>query len=408
MSNDIVGVDSEKSVEEPRSVLDLLLAISSRKRFIMGAAILGILVASALALVIPPTYTAVAVIMPPQQPSSAVTAALLGQLGGAAGLAGQSLGIKNPIDVYVGILSSRSVANELISQFRLQELYKKRNLTDTRKRLASVTSFNSAKYSLIQISVTDRDPKRAADLANAYVDRLQVQTGRLAVTEASQRRLFFERQVEAEKRNLADAEAAMKKTQEQKGIYQVSSQVEAIIRSMAQMRAEIAAREVNLQRLKAGATIQNPEVQLQEIELSALRMQLKDLEASSAKKNTGDPFMPTAMVPEAGLEYARRLRELKYRESLFEMLAKQYEMARIDEAKEAPVIQIVDQASPPDKKDGFSLGVYAALGGMLGGILAVFVALLGYATRDPQRSRKLAELKHSIWFHNKAEAKSNV
>jgi tyrosine-protein kinase Etk/Wzc len=386
--------------EEGISFLDLLLILAARKGLILGLTLLGGVIAAVIAFLTPPTYTATAVIMPPQQQSS-TAAALLGQIGGVAGLASQSLGIKNPADPYVGILSSRTVADELIARFKLQGIYKKKNLTDTRKKLSSRTSFNSAKYSLIQISVDDQDPKRAADLANAYVDRLQEQNRRLAVTEASQRRLFFERQVEEEKEHLVEAESAFKKMQEQRGIFQVSSQVEAVIRSMAQMRAEVAAREVNLQRLKAGATTQNPEVLRQEIELKELHSQLQQLEASSTKRSQGDPLMPTTMVPEAGLEYARRLREVKYRETLFELLAKQYEIARVDEAKEAPIIQVVDQAVIPDRKTAPSYGIYMIAGILLGGILGLIAAIVGHVSDDPIRSEKLQILRSSLWTNRK-------
>jgi tyrosine-protein kinase Etk/Wzc len=381
-------------------ILDLLLILSARKWLITLSVFACGLLSMALAFLIPPTYTATAVIMPPQQQSSSAMA-LLGQLGGVANVTGQSLGLKNPSDPYVGILSSRTIADELIVQFRLKDVYKQKYLTDTRKKLASLTNFNSAKSSLIQISVVDRDPQRAADLANAYVDRLQEQNRRLAVTEASQRRLFFERQLEAEKDLLADAERALKKTQEQKGIFQVNSQMEVMIRSMAQMRAEIAAREVGLQRLKAGATKQNPEVLRQEIELNALRSQLKGLEANNAKKSVGDPFMPATMLPAAGLEYAQRLRELKYRESLFDILAKQYEVARIDEAKEAPVVQVVDRAIPPDKKTAPSRSVYAISGAFLGGVLAVLAIFMEYTSRNPSSAVKWSALKRSLWKHGK-------
>jgi tyrosine-protein kinase Etk/Wzc len=386
--------------EDGVNILDLLLIITARKRLVLGLTLLGGIIAAVIAFVVPPTYTATAVIMPPQQQSSSA-AALLGQLGGIAGLASQSLGIKNPSDPYVGILNSQTVADELIKQFKLRDVYKKENLTDTRKKLASRTSFNAAKYSLIQISVEDRDPKRAADIANAYVDRLQEQNSRLAVTEASQRRLFFERQVEVEKNNLAEAEAAFKKMQEQKGIFQVSSQVEAVIRSMAQLRAEVATREVNLQRLKAGATTQNPEVLRQEIELKEMRAQLQEMEASSTKRSHGDPLMPTTMVPEAGLEYTRRLREVKYRETLYELLAKQYEAARIDEAKESPMIQIVDRALTPDKRSAPKRSIYIILGLILGAILGVMAASLCYAARGPQNARKIAALKESLAISRK-------
>jgi tyrosine-protein kinase Etk/Wzc len=401
---DIV-VDKEPLAEfdspgEP-NILDLLIILISKKYRIIGTAILGGLLAAVLAFLRPPIYTASAIIMPPVQQSSSLTA-LLGQLGSTSNLASSGVGIKNPTDLYIGILSSRTVSDELISQFGLQKVYGAQKLSDVRKILASATHFDSSKYSLIQISVDDRDPKRAAALANAYVEKLQGQSSRLAVTEASQRRLFFERQVEAEKDHLAKAETALKKTQEQKGIYQVGSQVEAVIRSMAQMRAEISAREVSLQRLKAGATKQNPEVLRQEIELTAMRKQLKNLESSTAKKSTGDPFLPTTMVPSAGLEYTQRLREVKYRESLFEILAKQYELARIDEAKEAPLVQIVDHAIPPDRRSAPSRRLYVIVGVMLGGVLGLIWGLLGYIVQDPKNSQKVSALKQSLWKRQKA------
>jgi tyrosine-protein kinase Etk/Wzc len=377
---------------EDVSILDLFLILAAKKKFIITLTILGGLFATLIAFLIPPTYTATAAILPPQQQSS-ITSSLIGQLGGMASLAGQSLGIKNPADIYIGILQSRTIADKLIEQFGLQKIYKKKTLVDVRKKLASRTGIDSPKSSLILVSVEDRDPKRAADLANAYIEQLQIQNSRLAVTESSQRRLFFERQMEEEKNRLAEAEVVFKKFQEQKGLIQVSSQVEAVIRSMAQMRAEAAAREIALQRLKAGATMQNPEVLRQEIELTALRNQLRQLEEKSAKRNQGDPLLPTAMVPEAGLEYARRLREVKYHETLFELLAKQYELAKIDEAKESPVIQVVDAAIPPDKKSAPQRTFYAIAGVIFGGILGILIVLGCHAAGSPINSGKVTALR---------------
>jgi uncharacterized protein involved in exopolysaccharide biosynthesis len=152
-----------------------------------------------------------------------------------------------------------------------------------------------------------------------------------------------------------------------------------------------------MQRLKAGATTQNPEVQRQEIELQALRSQLNELEAGSASKRIGNPLMPTTMVPAAGLEYARRLRELKYHEALFELLTEQYEAARIDEAKDSPIIQVVDQAIPPEKKTAPRRSLYIIIGIFLGGILGLIAAFVGYMAKDPARADKIAALKASLW-----------
>ena len=382
---------------EPRgtTLLDLLIVLAERKRVILLSLLVFGIGATVIALVTPPTFTATAVIMPPQQQSS-TAAALLGQLGGIAGMAGQSLGIKNPSDIYIGILSSRTVMDKLVTQHSLKDVYDVETLTDARRKLSKYSSFNAAKYSMIHISVEDRDPRRAADLANAYVKCLQEQNSRLAVSEAAQRRLFFERELDKEKALLVEAETAMQKMQEQKGLFQVSSQVSAVIQSMAQLRAEIVAREVALERLKAGATGQNPEVQGQKIEIEALRAQMKELEAKSTRDGS-NPFMPTSMVPAAALDYARRLREVRYHEALYELLARQYEVARIDEARESPVIQVVDQAVPPEKKSAPRRSYYLIIGLFLGAVVGMVLALGLQAAEDESVSRKIDAIRKSIF-----------
>ena len=377
------------------SLLDLLIVLAERKLVILLSTLIFGVAATVIALVTPPMFTATAVILPPQQASSSA-AALLGQLGGIAGVAGQSLGIKNPSDIYIGILSSRTVMDKLVRQHSLKDVYDVETLTDARRKLSKYSSFNAAKYSMIHISVEDRDPRRAADLANAYVECLQEQNSRLAVSEAAQRRLFFERELDKEKALLVEAETAMQKMQEQKGLFQVSSQVSAVIQSMAQLRAEIVAREVALERLKAGATGQNPEVQGQKIEIEALRAQMKELEAKSTRDGS-NPFMPTSMVPAAALDYARRLREVRYHEALYELLARQYEVARIDEARESPVIQVVDQAVPPEKKSAPRRSYYLIIGLFLGAVVGMVLALGLQAAEDESVSRKIDAIRKSIF-----------
>ena len=377
------------------SLLDLLIVLAERKLVILLSTLIFGVAATVIALVTPPMFTATAVILPPQQASSSA-AALLGQLGGIAGVAGQSLGIKNPSDIYIGILSSRTVMDKLVTQHSLKDVYDVETLTDARRKLSKYSSFNAAKYSMIHISVEDRDPRRAADLANAYVKCLQEQNSRLAVSEAAQRRLFFERELDKEKALLVEAETAMQKMQEQKGLFQVSSQVSAVIQSMAQLRAEIVAREVALERLKAGATGQNPEVQGQKIEIEALRAQMKELEAKSTRDGS-NPLMPTSMVPAAALDYARRLREVRYHEALYELLARQYEVARIDEARESPVIQVVDQAVPPEKKSAPRRSYYLIIGLFLGAVVGMVLALGLQAAEDESVSRKIDAIRKSIF-----------
>ena len=328
----------------------LFALLAGRKRFLLAVTLAGGVAAAIISLFIPNTYTATALILPPTKPQS-LSSALAG-LGGMASVLAPTLGLKDPSDMYIGILKSRSVADDIIKNFHLQQVYDEKSKENTRRELTTRASFIAGKDSLIQISVEDREPKRAADLANAYIAELNMQNDRLAITESAQRRLLYEREVENEKNSLAKAEDVLRETQQKTGIVEVSSQAQVIIASIAQLRAEIAMREVALQRLRAGATSQNPEVMGQETELASLRGQLSRLERGGSSQRSGDPLIPVANVPKAGLDYLRALREVKYHEALFEVLSKQYEAARIDEAKESPVIQVVDYAIPPEKKSG--------------------------------------------------------
>lgn len=351
------------------SLIGLLEILRERKWLVLLCLVGGALVSATIALLLPVKYTATAVIMPPQQAQSAASS-LLGQLGPIAGLAGRDLGLKSPSDLYVGVAKSRTIQDALIRRFDLKKLYRSQTLVEARKKLSSYTSFETGKDTLIRISVEDRDPQRAAEMANAYVEELYTQNSRLALTDAAQRRQFFQRRLDTEKDALATAEASLKASQERTGLL-AATQVEGTMRALGQLGGEIAGREVALQRLQAGATPDNPEVVRLQAELRGLQMQMQKLR--SASPGPGSPFIPTAEVPERSLEHLRRIRELKYHETLYEILAKQYEAARIDEAKEAPALQVVDYAIAPDQKSWPPRALYT-----LTGTLASFAASILY------------------------------
>jgi uncharacterized protein involved in exopolysaccharide biosynthesis len=392
---DAIPTQPEPWAEEPpgRSLLDLLVALAERKWFILSMTLAGALVMTVIAFLLPPMYTATASIMPPQQQQSAASA-LLGQLGPIVG--GGALGIKTPADIYVAILGSRTIADDLIQSFSLRQLYGVPTVFDARKVLAKRSRISGGRDPLIKVAVEDRDPKRAAALANAYLEELSRQNGRLALTESAQRRLFFERQLEAQKKSLADAEVALKATQERTGVLQVTAQVESVIGNMARLRAGIAIREVALSSLESAATPQNPEVVRQQAELGALRQQLQKLETSGDPGGHGDTFIPTSLVPKVGLEYVRAVRDLKYNETLFELLLKQYEAARIDEAKEAPVIQVVDSAVPPERRSWPSRGGFAFGGAFGWGVLACLIVFANSRLSDPQDAARFRLLRSRL------------
>lgn len=335
------------------SIIDILALLLRRKRTIGVATLLITAVAALGAFLMPPYYKAEAVILTPQQQQSSLSALAMGAAAaslGSSSMASQ-LGLKNPADLYVGLLKSRTIADDMVNRFHLSAVYRTKLLSQTRLALEKHVTFEGGKDSLIKITVEDRDPVRAAALANGFIDELHEQNSRLALSDASQRRLFFEEQLQREKDALANSEVALKSTEEGTGLVVPSGQAEALIRSGAQLQAEIASREVQLQAMRSYATDENPQVQVLKREISALQRQLGQVESSNGSSES-KLAVSGSKFPSASLEYLRKARDVKYHEMLFELLAKQYEASRMDEAKQAPIIQVVDHATVPDRKAG--------------------------------------------------------
>lgn len=380
--------------------VDILIVLAKHKERILVSTIAAAAIAAGCTLLIPNSYTARAQILPPQSQSS--SAALLGQLGGAlSGLAGASMGLKNPNDMYVGILTSRSVGDQLIQRFKLQSAYKTKYPSDTRSALQNSSSISSAKNGLIVVEVTDRDPKLASALANGYVEELQKMTQTLAITEASQRRLFFEKQLQQAKQGLSDAEVALKQAQEKTGLIQLTSQATGIIQAASQIKAQIAAKEVALGAMRTFATTSNPEYIRTQQEIIGLRAQLVKVETGMNTGN-GDISVSTSKVPEAGLEYVRRMRDVKYYESVFELLAKQFELAKIDEAKEGSVLQLLDPAVEPDKKSGPPRGIITLAVALVAGFIAMCWAFVKESAGNDSSVARMQVLRETLRWRSRA------
>ncbi|WP_019101141.1 GumC family protein [Chromobacterium haemolyticum] len=376
------------------NLFDVLKILLKHKRWVIGSVIALGSGALVLSLLLPPLYTSSAKLLPPQQQSSS-TNMLLGQLGGLAGMAGGIAGLKNPGDLYIGLLQSRTVADNLIQQFKLKQRYATDTMDETRKALqnASVISSNS-KDGLISISVEDKDPQFAAALANGYIAQLIRLNQSLAVTDAAKRRLFFETQLKQTKTQLAAAETALRQTQERTGMIQPDGQVQAIMNTVTQLKASVAAKEVQLEALRSYATEQNPLYLRTKQELAGLKTQLAKLE--NGAETAGDVMVPTGKMPQSGLEYLRRLREVKYQETIFELLAKQYELARIDEAKDSSQIQILDSAVVPELRSKPVRSLIMAAGLVGGLMLGIALALLRERFHSAQQSSRLHELNWAL------------
>lgn len=383
-------------------LLDLALVLAARKRFIFLWSIAAALLTMIVVLVIPVSFTATTSILPPQQQESSAMA-MLGQLSGLAALgssggAASMLGLKNPDDLYIGLLQSNTVMDGIIQRFDLMRVYHSKTRTAARKKLKSHTTILAEKSTLITISVEDHDAKRAADMANAYVAQLHDLTSHLAVTSAAQRRMFFEQQVEEEKSKLADAEVALETTEEKTGIIQPQGQAQAVIATIMQLRAQISATEVELGALHTSATEQNPEVITLQSQLAALRSELADFEKGhpGAAAADGNVLTPTSQVPAASLEYLRRMRDVRYQETLFEFMTRQYEMARVDEAKQGQIIQVVDPALVPERRSWPPRTLLTVLALILAAMFASFWVVLQsayeHAIQEPATAVKFDQL----------------
>jgi tyrosine-protein kinase Etk/Wzc len=360
-------------------LLDLLLVVTENLRLLVLGPLAAGSVALGISFLITPTFTATTTFLPPQQQQGAA-AAMLQSLGALGGIAGAATGLKNPADQYVAFLQSTSVENALIDRFKLMERYNQKRRDLTQKSLEGRTKVTSGKNGIIQLDVDDHEPKFAADLANAYVEELGKLMDRLAVTEAQQRRAFFEKKLKEAKENLTRAQLALSKTGVAEGAVRVDPG--AAVGQVAALLAQVAAKEVELGAMRNYLTPESPDFKRSQSQLVALRAQL-----AKAEKNTAGGSVD---------EYVNRYRDFKYYETLFELMAKQYEIARIDEAREGAVIQVVDRASPPEWKSKPKKALIAFLATLVTGfllLLYVFIrAAMFNAAWDVESSQKLERI----------------
>lgn len=338
-----VTASNELDKTDTLGFLEILIIIAKYKKKILGFTLVMALLAAIVSFILPNVYQASTKLLPPQQSQSGA-AALLSQLGGIAGAAAGVAGIKNPADLYIGMLKSRTVSDKIISRFDLKSVYDVDTFDKTRKKLEERTVINVGKDGLIMIEVEDEDQRRVAAIANAYVSELMNLTKVIAVTEASQRRLFFERQLAQAKDKLAEAEMRFKSAMDKQGVISVDADSRALLETIGRLRAQVSAKEIQLNSMRAFVTATNPEfIRVQE-ELTSLRQELGKLE------NGREKIDDEGNSKQGGLQNIKTLRDVKYYQMLYELLAKQYEVARLDEAKDSAVIQVLDAAIEPERK----------------------------------------------------------
>lgn len=332
---------------EKINILDYLEIVTARKRSIFFTTGIAFIISSALSFSMPKIYSATAKIIPPQ-PDQGLMGMMMGQMGGGmAGLAGDILGKGNSADMYVSILKTDAMSDAIIDRFKLMQVYEQQYRVDTYKTLGGNVDIAAGKKDgIISITVEDRDPKRAADMANAYVEELGRQTVRLNVTGAGQNRGFLEERLAKAKGDLARAEDQLKAFQARSKMFSVSDQASATVGGIAQLKAQLVAQEVQLATLQRQFTDSSQEVKGAKTSIANLRGQIARMEG----KGSGGALPGVGSVPELGQQYLRVMREFKIQETVVELLTKQYELAKLNEAKEIDGVQVIQQARVPDKK----------------------------------------------------------
>jgi tyrosine-protein kinase Etk/Wzc len=385
-------------------LLDLLLVVAERKNTIILATVIGMFLFTGLVLLMHPTFTAKAVVLPPQQGQS--SAALVSQLGSLAALTGlgSSGAVKDPNDLYLGVLQSNTVQDGLIKRLDLMAAYKVKKLSDARRMLAGGSKFVSEKGGMISITVKDGDPHRAAQIANAYVDELHDINSRLIIGEASLRRNFFSQQLALEKDRLTDAEIALQETEETTGAISPAGQTGVVIGQVAALNSQIISREVQLDALRTSSTDQNPEVIRINSEIQSLRNQLRALESVQKGRKPGDISLTSRSLPQDQVAILRRQREVQYHTLIFDLIARQFEAARLDEAKASPLIQVLDPAEPPDRKSGPFRALWTIAGGVLGFLFGCSRVIAYYVhsrvIADEGSAQRLAQFRRALRFRS--------
>ena len=378
-------------VEEDVSFLDILTVIGQYKGMIFSLTCIFALVAVVVSLVMTPVFTAKALVMPPQQQQSTASSALAG-LSSVAGLASGALGLKSQDDMFISFMTSESFQKKIIERFDLHTRYQSELLIDTRQALNRHVRLGSdKKSSLMSIEVDDHDPIFSANMANAYVQELGTFLGQIAITEAQQRRLYFENQIKKTQEDLAQAETNFRQTQQSSGLQIPSAIADIGIKEIAELHGQIRARELQLQAMSSFATTQNAEVKKLMTELLAMRAHLAKLEQGSNVEGSQGKLQQGALLA---------YRNMKVQESILESIVKQFEFAKVDESKDAPLVQVVDSATPPERRSSpkrTALVLVSSIAGFVLGLVMAFIRNMLLNARESEVGREKLQALSRAW-----------
>ena len=371
---------------KPINLVSVLTALASRWPFLIAMTFGGALLALALAFLLAPRFTAHATFLPPAPPSGSADNPL-------------SLLIKTPSNaIYTGLLLSDNVLTDVVSHSNLQPAFKAKDLEEARVMLKRKVSVSTETNGFVTLKVTSTDPKQAQEIASSFLWALSRLNNRMAINQAAQQRCVFQTELEREKNDLSAAEVNLKTAQEASGVVLPISQTLAGLSAIDSARAEIRAKQVALASLLQGETEQSPDVVQARSEIAVQEAQLRKLQSDLAA-TPGSGFS-AAQAPSLNLRFLQLEREVKYHQVLFDITAKQFETAHLQESSAAPGVQVVDYPELPLRKSWPSKTLFTAAGAFLG-LLAAFCVVF-YKNRmrvlreDAERALSL-QMLHQAW-----------
>lgn len=406
-------LQNNQSINNDIHLLDYLIILAKHSRMIIYVSVAIMVLTYLISIALPNKYIARARLLPPQQ-NLTLSAQLLNTLGGGGtpgapagvggGMVAGLLGLKSPSDLYVSMMLGDTIFDRIINRFNLRKLYKEKYIETTRSTLSKLVNISAQKDGIITVEVTDKDPKRAAEMANAFAEELDKLLQGLATQEAKGRLAFLEKERDQANQNLTKAENALRSFSEQNNVIQIDTQTRGVLEYIARLRAEIDAKEVQIQVMRQQATRFNYDMVKLETEVQGLKNKLKMAENQYDPTCVDDVCLTTNKVPALGLEYLRLYREVKFQNALHQLYSKVVELARLDMVKDFSVVQVVDKALPPEVRSNKRL-LPALLAGFVTGFMMIFFAFIlefwQKAEANEENSRRLSALRDNLqqWAH---------
>ena len=410
MASPPVQEEAERD-ELTQSIMPLLLVVARRFRFLVLTPLVCAIIAIVYCKLSDPIYTATARLLPPQYNENTVMA-MQNQLGGESQLGNSALALKNPTDLFVGILTSRTIVDAVIERQGLMDYYGISQVSDARRKLGGATVIRAAKNGIVSVSVEDTDRQIAADLANAYVAEFYKFSQDLARQQASRRADFYARALDAARQNLDNADLRLLSTNKETGYAGIAGQDQTIVLSAAELQSRIATREIQLRTMSSYATDSNQDVVLIRKELKELRDALDELtKITNGVESDGNAMVSLGAVPDTLLKFSQRRRDVRYWENIVELIGQLSELGKIDERRDLSLFQVLDHAIAPQDKSKPRTALAAILTFLGVGIVCLFWVLLqAYIGQRKTQSdlfeEQWSELKSLLMFRKPQRSRS--